>query len=251
VEERSNDQKTFMDLQTAMESVDLFANIKPPEELRELSRLHWLRMPWGYLLQVKGERNCFAKLSDDAIGHWHLTLTQDNQRREANMGGDLAFAVQTADAKVAKHWPQWIGGCMANSSWCNARPTDRQRDMLRKHGYADRAIDMITKSDAGAIITQIMMRRGRHTVLETLRERRRIINENKAVANWCQRKIAAIDADIGQYEPIRLWCSDHAYRAHYEHMQGYPLKMYRRLGPIAQGSFHELEIKIQEMAGRR
>ena len=161
---------TFEEIQVAIERVDLLGGIQVPPEVERASKYRWLPAATGEfvlsLSQSGPYRRCSAKLHEDAIGEWWLSVTGVNEANETETlmatacGHDLRDAIQRSDRSIVSMFPD-IGRLVGkHQQWRNDGPTDKQRAMLKRFGYTDQAVDQLTKGQASDVITARLSRAG-------------------------------------------------------------------------------------------
>lgn len=151
--------KTFSELQTVLQQIDLFRRVEPAPEVRQVARLAWLSVLGGYYVSCGGGDRREARLERDALGNWRLRLSAQVAGRrevvdETHWGQDTPRALRASDAAVLGRWPdaRWVASI--NAPWRKEPASERQRATLRSFGYSDDVIATLDKGAACGIITQ-------------------------------------------------------------------------------------------------
>jgi len=157
---------SWSELQTLLRQVDLFANIEPAMELQPAA-FSWLSIPGGY--QVGCGSGKTARLQQDELGHWRLTLWlyDEDSRRKAplgyanrlELGPERIKAAMHAERIILQHWPQAGSVALREARWREAAPSDKQLALLRKLGQSDAVLASLTKGQASGLIDQLLSSR--------------------------------------------------------------------------------------------
>lgn len=146
--------QTYRELETTLQQVDLFARVEPPQEVKKLSRLAWIRLHDGsYLLDVDHNPRRVARILPDMLGMYRCSLQQGDEVRTHPQPAELHVAFQRADRAVERAWPDLVRRVVANAPWRYQPPTEKQVGLLRRLGYASEAISALNKGQASGLIT--------------------------------------------------------------------------------------------------
>jgi superfamily II DNA or RNA helicase len=157
---------TFSGLQTLLEQVDLFAQVEPPQEVKEHCSLAWVRLnaehyfvECGSLQTHYGQKRAAAHLRQDLLGRWVLQLLED----QAVVSGttyeaELEPALEQADAFVRTWWPSVTRVAGQNAPWRRDPPTAGQLKLLQERGYDEQALAKLNKGQASSLISALMQR---------------------------------------------------------------------------------------------
>lgn len=138
-----------------MREVDLLAG---RDEVRQLSRFAWIRMPDGsYSLGLPDHRSIVVR--EDMLGQWHVARREPDH--VASM--ELTFpsrerALSVADRFVGVAFPNAASLVRTDARWRTDRPSDKQVQLLRKLG---KWREGLTKGDASDLLNASFGKRRR------------------------------------------------------------------------------------------
>lgn len=154
---------SFDELETMLEQVDLFAQVEPPQEVRENCELTWVKMsPEKYYLSCGRDDQGLdreVKLEQDLMGNWILqllvggSLVYGTEYRSDDTPERLAKILKAADRGIRRVWPDAERIASQNAAWRTDPPTDKQLKMLRRFGYSDDLLLKLSKGEASNLIT--------------------------------------------------------------------------------------------------
>lgn len=143
-------------------------NLFDPHErrlLESLSPMAWICMPDGsYRLQVR-ERGA-VRVHQDLLGHWQLALCENGMVDVAGSYGTLGEALSAGDDVFRSRYPAQLRLVDRSAAWRQEPATERQVQILRKHGLWKRGV---TKGEASVLLDHHFqrqpLRRGREAAL--------------------------------------------------------------------------------------
>lgn len=151
-------QQTLQRLQTASAREIDFWSVPPSPEVTRFSKLTWQRAGTDrYALSVvRSDTRGQVVLSRDTLGEWQL---RDFGAVVAQVSGEIAQALQAADAYVARAYPQTSRLARAEAPWRKKPVTPNQRATLQRIGAPIRA--GLTSGEASDMISRFFQSRGR------------------------------------------------------------------------------------------
>ncbi len=155
--------KTFTELSTTLETVDLLDEGRIAPEVERHSRLSWVRLIDGrYYVSCGGPAGArrSARLESDALGSWLVRLVEGrNTVYTARLGTDPAAVFNGADDVILQRWPEAEKVTVMRARWRNQPPTPKQEDLLRKLGVNATIIARLESSgQASALIDSCFAR---------------------------------------------------------------------------------------------
>lgn len=152
--------RTFHDLNTILETVDLLADVSMKEEWIEAGcKLRWNRLTNNLLLCIlfTGGVKREARLTRDQLGKWTLTLLEAGRVVAQGVcplrpDADEAAVLALSDARVRRQWPEaeWSGGHEA--VWRSREATERQVAALVRFGIDRGVARSLTRDRASALL---------------------------------------------------------------------------------------------------
>lgn len=138
-----------------LQEIDLFAEIEPPSEIAAVSANRWLRTPDGYVLDC-GPHRLASLIADRGEGTWRMRVTvgPGDVRESAPTPAPLERVVRSADAIIARHWPEAARFAGASQAWLTRPASPKQIGRLRRMGVPEGVLHGITASQASGMISR-------------------------------------------------------------------------------------------------
>lgn len=153
---------SWSQLQTLLRQVDLFAQIDPAPEVN--GRMAWLAVPGGYQISCGGNGR-LARLTEDALGNWQLTLLHREQGDRSRIidlrqqaGSALSAAVETAERVIGQWWPEADRLALKAAPWRGRPASEKQIGFLRRMNpdFPEEALAQLTTGQASAMIDRLL-----------------------------------------------------------------------------------------------
>jgi hypothetical protein len=150
----------FDDLRTVLHQIDLLGRIQAPTPIKDWSNFDWVSNDSGYRLSVGRGANGIrsATVSKNHDGKWVLHLWEGKglvhqlSLFQDEVGGTLEKTIASADFEIERMWSDTVFLAKSGAGWKTRKPTDKQRELLKRFGIAESVIALMSAGEASKFI---------------------------------------------------------------------------------------------------